>query len=453
MKKHYILSLITLLITFGACNKVELEDSDPNNFSDASADLLITEPMLANALVVEGELARLVNIFSNQFTGADRQYISYNSYNVTSGDFDNIWGTLYADGYGQCKLIKEKALAANEPELAAVAKVVESSLIGVAATLWGDVPYSQAGDVDTYPEPEYDPQEEVYANLIDTLKSAISVLGDATVEDLGYASETVDESVRSTMTWKAVAYSLMARFYLHLGDYTNALAAAKLGISSSDEDWMINHDDGDEWIDGKMNIYWNFCEWNRYGYLGAADAYLPELLTSREDVRYDYYYFSDATALDPYTWYGGIFENYAPFPVITYYETELIKAECILLTGGTSANAITELNKVRSYWDNRVGSGDGETFPAYSTSDFSTKAALLKEILTEKYISCYGQIEAFADITRTDNYIGIPLKTGKTTLPERLIYPQSEINSNDNVPTVVDIYTATPANTGTYSGI
>ena len=37
---------------------------------------------------------------------------------------------------------------------------------------------------------------------------------------------------------------------------------------------------------------------------------------------------------------------------------------------------------------------------------------------------------------RTDNYIGIPFKAGQKVHPERMLIPQSEINSNPNTTTL-----------------
>jgi len=45
----------------------------------------------------------------------------------------------------------------------------------------------------------------------------------------------------------------------------------------------------------------------------------------------------------------------------------------------------------------------------------------------------FGQIESFCDLRRTKNAIGVPTNSG-TEIPARFLYPQSEINANDNVP-------------------
>jgi hypothetical protein len=45
----------------------------------------------------------------------------------------------------------------------------------------------------------------------------------------------------------------------------------------------------------------------------------------------------------------------------------------------------------------------------------------------------FGHIEGFNDVRRTGNALGIAPNIG-SSLPQRMLYPQSEINSNTNVP-------------------
>ncbi|NOU60038.1 SusD/RagB family nutrient-binding outer membrane lipoprotein [Marinifilum caeruleilacunae] len=450
MKNYKILLFFLFIFAISSCDKIaDLEENDPNNFKDAPADLIINTPLLANALVAEGELARISNIFSDQFTGADRQYLSFEKYLITAGDFSNIWSTLYADGVAQCKLIQEKATLANDPHLKGISQIVEANLIGLATSLWGDVPFTQAGNVDKFPEPSFDDQLAVYAGLQSLLDEAIANVGNATVTEAVHGSETVDQTVRANMRWKEIAYSLKSRFYLHVKDYPNALANAKLGIPSSDAEWLINHDDGGNWIDGKFNIYFSFCAWYRGGYLGASDAYLPKLLDAsateyRGDTKTDeagrlaYYYAGSSGSWDPNT--GKIWSNSSPFPVFSWVENKLIEAESEW-RGGSKANALDALNEVRAYWNKKFAGKYSE----YVDTDFASDADLLSEILEEKYISLHGQIEVFNDLRRTDNHIGVPIKSG-SKFPERFIYPQSEINSNPNTPEIKDIYTPTKVN-------
>ena len=73
---------------------------------------------------------------------------------------------------------------------------------------------------------------------------------------------------------------------------------------------------------------------------------------------------------------------------------------------------------------------------------------LLREILTERYLTFMGQINAFNDARRTNNALSMPVKSATApSLPQRFLYPQSEINTNPNVPKPIPgLYEKTPVN-------
>ena len=69
-------------------------------------------------------------------------------------------------------------------------------------------------------------------------------------------------------------------------------------------------------------------------------------------------------------------------------------------------------------------------------NSITKEQALLDEILEERYITFYGQIEGFNDVRRTrKEVIGVKLLPNSgSKLPERFLYPQSEIDTNPNTP-------------------
>ncbi len=453
MKKNlYIVLFATLL--FSSCEKfVDNLNDDPNNFSDAPPELMIVGPQLANMMICEGELGRIAGIFSSQFTGYDRQYLSIQNYSMVAADFDNIWGTLYADGIAQCRIIESKAAVLKNTELLGVAQVIEANLVGQATALWGDIPFTEACNAESFPQPKYDSQLSVYANLITLLDAAIGNLG--TAPGHPYAGQTV---VENAMDWTQVAHTLKARFYLHQKKYAEAITEASLGISSADGSWLANHEN--EGTDGKWNLYYGFLDWHRGGYMTSTDAYLPKLLNdtlpesrgnakTNEAGRQAFYFMNDYySPIDP-NMDNGIFAYNAPFILVGYEENELILAEAYSRTGD-DIQALAHLNNVRAYL-NTLYSGNylpyiiADFGPAGIAGGSSISAGLQMEILEEKYICLFGQLEAFTDLRRTKNQLGIPLNTG-TTLPQRFLYPQTEINSNTNTPTGLTMFTPTTVN-------
>jgi hypothetical protein len=215
-------------------------------------------------------------------------------------------------------------------------------------------------------------------------------------------------------------------------------------------------------IGSAANPYYDFLDNSRPGYMSAEGAYTPQLLQSRtnsktnETKRFAYFYTDQGYfALDP-NFVDGAFRPAAGFPLVTYVETQAILAESLVRTGDNTG-ALTALNNIRT----ANATTYGGTYTAYELTDFaagglvnptsgglSQTNALLLEVLREKCLSLIGQIEEFSDVRRTNNLIGVPKNVSTApSLPQRFLYPQSEINTNPNVPNPIpDVYTKTPVN-------
>jgi hypothetical protein len=450
MKKiSYILAL-SLAVGFSSCKKdiKEINKINPGQFSDSDPVLMMPGAQLANILVNEGEAARLAGIFSGHHTGWDRQFVSYNDYVVTAGDFNTPWGNLYTEGIAQCRIIRAKAAKANNKQLNAVACITEANLLLTASALWGDIPDTEAC-VDGITSPKFDKMSDVHKHAIALLDSALSYGANHANFSGAYASKH---------NWAQVANTLKARAYLRMGDYTNATAAATNGIAAG-KDLLANHS---QISPGAWNLYYDFLDWNRAGYISASGSHMQKLLDSStffrnnaktdESSRFSYYFLEDYyTPLDP-NFDDGIFAANNNFPIVSYVENQLILAECAI-RGNDLPTALTHLNNVRSqnatdlggqYDDYVVGDfGPGNMVDGTKVGVPSTDAndAMLKEILVEKYTSLYGQIEPWCDLRRTKNLIGLVPNKG-TQLPQRFLVPQEEINANKNAPAAGSLFDA-----------
>lgn len=443
MKKISFLSVaLAVSMLFNACRKdmSEINATNPNQFSGSEGRLMITGAELANVLLNSGEAARMAGIFSGYFTGADRQYLSLQQYSYVAGDFDNIWATLYAEGVAQCRLIKDQAISSNDMVLHSVAAITEANLLLTASGLWGDIPQSEACK-DDIAEPKYDKMDLVHEYCIGLLDEAIKHTSGSNAYSAAY---------EGGHDWAQVAHTLKARALLRKKDYSGAAAAAANGVEAG-KDLVAKHSAD---VPGAWNLYFDFCYWNRGGYMTCEGSYLSTLLDgdsansakrhnakTDEDARFAYYYSSGTpdnySSRDP-NYLDGIFASYQGFTMVGYAENQMILAECASRTNDNDL-ALEHLNNVRSY---NAAMFEGSTYDAYDLSDFGpgklvegtdASEALLNEILVEKYASLFGQIETFCDLRRTKNAIGIPYNTGDK-LPERFLFPQSEINSNSKVP-------------------
>lgn len=473
------------LFILGSCKKLTDDlDINPNQPTDAPSDLVLNGTEVAGILVYEGNLARIGGIFTNSFTGSDRQYVEFENYNSTAPDYDDTWDNLYSGVIAQAKIGERKASAVNNKLQVGIFQVIQAQAFGTAADLWGDVPFSEAGDPEQFPTPVFEPQAEVYAGVQQLLDNAIVNLS-ANVGQSPGAKDIFYQG--SAENWIAAANTLKARFFLHVRNYTAAISAAQQGILDPANNMMAAH--GNTYL-SDFNVYYSFTVYDRPAYLTADGAYNPALLTATdplykgnaktdETARYNYLYQEDiyvgglelnAISAD-FDGSGpddtGFFGSDARFPLVTFEENILILAEAQAKTGNTTA-ALNALNQFRAYMDEGgyISAGyqaAGLNYNPYLLTDFlpatgiankenlPADQALLKEILTERYVTFTGQLEQFNDLRRTKNLIAVTPKKGNI-IPQRFLYPQSELNTNPNTPALVagDLFKETPINTTPY---
>ncbi|WP_051189454.1 SusD/RagB family nutrient-binding outer membrane lipoprotein [Daejeonella oryzae] len=482
-----ILFLSFIFFVAGSCKKITDDlNISPNSPIDSPPDLLLSGAQTTSILVYEGNLARIGGIFANTFTGSDRQYVLFENYLSTAPDYDDTWDNLYQGVIAQAKIIQNKSAAVNNRVLVGIAQVMQAQAFGLAADLWGDIPFTEAGNAELYPQPAFDPQLDVYAGIQLMLDSAINNLASGVGQTAWNNSKDIFYG-GNTAKWIAAAHTLKARFYLHTKNYALALSEAQQGIQDVSGNMMAPHGST---FGADFNVYYDFLTYNRPGYMTADGAYLPSLLDSSspnyrgnsktdETARFNYLFQEglNTGGLDPnvlcdFDWgvpteETGFFGANNPFPLITYEENQLIIAETQMKTGN-AANALAALNAFRAYLNSGgyIRSGYialGLNYDPYVLSDFSAGGianaagllsqndALLKEILEERYVTLAGQMEQFNDLRRTKNFIGVPPKTG-SQIPQRYFYPQNEINSNANTPQLgsADLFVATPVNTSAY---
>ena len=214
---------------------------------------------------------------------------------------------------------------------------------------------------------------------------------------------------------------------------------------------------------------------SRTGDLGNEGSYLLAILDSsnakyrgnaktNETARHGYY------TIDHMSGSGnkGVVEQFEPQPIATYSENQLIKAEASARSG--VAAGLSALNAYRAWL---AGGGRLNAafdvaadykYDPYVEADFasggmenadglSTKDALLREIMEERYVSGFGSYMPFNDHRRlrgageTSLIPPFPLNTvGATQHVERMQWAQNEISSNSNAPTDPGLYAKTEVN-------
>lgn len=469
--------LCILLTTIFSCTDyVDNINVDPDNLSDSDATNLFQGVLLANQFFQTSSSTREVMIWLNQAKGENRQYIALNNWNnTTASAFDDTWNNAYVNCITQAKITAAKAEKELNPNLKGAAQVIEAHCIGTVTALWGDVPYSQLDITGNNLTPKYDTQVAIYGSIQTLLDNAITNLsstkgkGIPSTKDIYYAGDA--------SKWLKLAYSLKARYYIHVKDYAKAKTNALLGINNTDDDFKALF--GNSYAQN-FNPFYSFLVYDRDDYM-SGDSYAARILDpssslyrgnakTDESARYAFTY--NQEYFDPYglniygSDYGGTngkFGSDSPLPMVTFGEMLLIISEVDARTSFTTG--LASYNNYRNLLNTGYSIGinndgyDTETFgyAAYDASDFvalgmenvsgslSNQNALLREIFQERYIYFMGNYESYNDFGRSNNIAQIQLKSGNAGTPERFLYPQVEVNANPNTPKPLpSIITKTP---------
>jgi hypothetical protein len=427
---------------------------NPNNPTVATAlqQLIAMQANMATRL--EGQLARCAGVFTQQLIGSNNQQLSYcTQYGVTESDISGQMSGFYTGG-GLLALrnVEAAAQASGDSLLEGVAKAWEGLAMGTATSVWGDLPYSEAVNPNIA-EPKLDTQEDIYAAVQTRLDEAIAALqaaptaGNCEPADLIYCA-TVGPRATEIQRWIRAAYTLKARFHLHLveqhgnAEYGLALAAAQNGISEAPttQAQAINGQAPGDFRtlhgsvqDFDANIWAEFLLQRQDIVAGNT---LVQILKSRNDtVRLRSYF--DANSAGQFV---GADQNNQPVPaggssvpsvintsvrrqftfrqpIVTWAENQLIMAEAKYMTGD-SAGAVTNVDAVRT----AVG------MPALGNVSFT-------DVMLEKYIAMFQNIDVWSDYKRTCIPVVTPF--GTPPAPEvlgRMPYGSAERTSNPHIP-------------------
>ena len=451
--KKIILILIPLLI-FTRCESI-LEDINvnPNEPTEAPAELLLIGAELANVTVQVSHLQRISGMWTGQYSGKLLLYKSLNEYNISTEETNSTWSYIYQGIVKQCRIMQTEL--ANLPNYVGIAKILEAHAVGTAAEIWGDIPYSQAVDAnEAIEDPVFDSQAAVFASLQILLDGAIADLNSLATNPS--ISNEIFHAGNKTK-WIQTAYTLKARYYMDVKDYANAYTAAQSGIALNANSMKFKPVGTSS--NGNTNLL-NVFVGERNDYMSTAGTYLESLIApgvgrnnakTNEQARSKYYRIignAPSTEL-------GVAKATSPMPLVTYEENLLILAEAGARTIDF-ATGLGHLNTLRAHLNSgaafiKVAPADITQYAAYVAADFdplgmenpdsiNPTRALLREIVEERYVSLYGTFIPFNDarrVRKTDSDLTVPFPINSGTFtqyPERFPYAQDELNANSNAP-------------------
>lgn len=443
MKKFIWLLLLTLGL--GSCKKFIDVNNDPNNPIDVQESLLLS-PIEVNISSVVSSLGT-VPIYVNHFMqniALNQPVPNTGTYTVLNAEMDGDWSNLYVTCLNNLRILNNKAEADALPNYSGIAKVLTAYCLGTATDVWGDIPYKSALKGSSEFLPVYDKQEEIYASIQSLLDNAIADIN----KNSGKVPANDDFFYGGDMSkWKKLAYTLKARYFLHLtkapgrtaaGQADIVLAALQNGMVSNDDDLKFSY----KGAAGQENPYYQlFLPISTV----VLSSNLVDTLVARNDPRLSKLVSPakqtglyngrgigsvNVGSLEEYSLCGSTYADAASTHfIINYSEALFIKAEATLIKSGFAAAQNIYTDAVKSHMK-KLGISINGVNDYLTRRGTLTTANALQWIIEEKNIADYLSLENFNDWRRTGFPVLKKVPNAASDIPRRMLYPQVEILSN-----------------------
>ena len=493
MKKmnYKFIAFCTLsVLALSSCKKFLDINTDPDNIVSTNAPLaqLLTSAQVNVAFEGGSDLYRYSNIIAQKVSGQasqPNQTYDYDRYNIAGSDLNNVWSSLNATSLSDLELIIKTASANGSPYYSGIAKVLKAYEYQLMVDAWGDIPFSEAQQLDKNVTPKYDKGEDIYKALITMLSEAVTELNAASSNLVPGANSVIYPGNFTTVkaNWIKLANTLKLRILLHYSKKDPAFMVAQMNalIASSGVTFMSAPSDNFQMAfiaaPSATNPIHQF-EIRRNDYLFAANQ-LVSMMNAKSDPRRVTYFtpfpylsspatYKGVTAGDPATINysrihtylrgaasgtptiaantlnaaGGItalaltYTGSAPVRMLTYAEYCFIRAEAALLGATGTAQTFFTQGITANMQDAGVSAADIATYLAANGTLTGTTAQQVQQVIEEKFVALYGvTMESWTDYRRTGYPALTPPSNAITPqVPRSLFYPQSEIDLNPKNP-------------------
>jgi hypothetical protein len=446
----YILFLAICIIQITGCKKFIDVNNDPNNPLTVQEALILAPVELNLSSVIAGGAGDngLAGILVNHFmqnVALNQPVPNHGTYWIFNADLDGSWRNIYITSLNNLKVMNDKAVLNGNYHYSGIAKILTALCLGVATDYWGDIPYTDAFNGSSKLQPAYDSQENIYKSIQQLLDEAIADINKNAVvkpgDDDYFYHGNMDK-------WKRLAYTLKARYYMHLTKapgYT-AAAQADLALTALQNGMVDNTDDMKLVYSGGAGEEspW-FMNTRPVSTLILSSACVDTLVV-RNDPRLSRLIapakqtglyngrpigsVNISGSLDVYSLAGpAIGGTGSPMYVFNYSEALFLKAEATLIKSGFAAAQPFYQDAIKSHMS-KLGIGNTDVNDYLAGRGTLTAANALQRIMEEKKIANFLSIENFNDWRRTGYPQLTKVPNALSEIPRRLLYPQVEITSN-----------------------
>ncbi|MEN0004553.1 MAG: SusD/RagB family nutrient-binding outer membrane lipoprotein [Bacteroidota bacterium] len=468
MKKYFLPILLAATFVFvnTGCDDALDINTDPLAATAVDPNLLFPEVLvnLSNNRTIEvsGRLGNIVHYYEPGLT-----VFGTMAYGDLSNTFlvGNIWSNWYSIGLKNLVLAEQTALSQDPQPVNVIAqsKLLQSFIYYLLTTSWEEVPFSQALNADEFPNPVFDPQEQVLEGIVAMVDEALALIdkGDGafsvTDGDLIYGGN-MDNWERFGNSLKLKALMLLANKKDVSAQIAAAVAAPRI-TALSDEAALQYFD-----APGNFNPLWNtlnlFAGGNNPEWWNASTIFI-DVLNELEDPRLSTYYDESDSFGAPPGSFGvdgnaivslNILRPDFPDRYITPAEIVLLEAEAIargFAPGGIGAADTKYREGIKlsmDFYDAKPGAIQEVDKEAYLNSlpnlaelptDDAVEAIQLQIYLEDFMRSPEGWTQWRR--TKVPSTVQAPAGSQISGVLRRLFYPPDEVGANPNAPNLKDL--------------
>ena len=475
MKKIIVL-LIGFTLVFSCDDQLDI-NRDPDFLSPDQLALSVNLPTgITGVATAQGAPYALIGGFWSQFwtqSNAANQYRVLDSYdlNTTSTIQTGAWLNMY-DGLLDIRNVKKNAETQENWNYFLIATVIETYASQLLTDFYGDIPYSEANDPTIF-QPMFDSGESVYDQMIADLDEALSKnLGSSK----GNAPGTDDLVFGGDMSaWVQFANTMKLRIFMRQTEARPSVAQSGISAMLSSNAQFLNQDAAITQFKDEANQSNPLYESDRRQLNVAtnlrASTTMYSFFEDNSDARLSKYY-GPGNPLDQ-----GDFNNTdvapasvsvvnlsatSPLFFISHEESLFLQAEAALrYNNGTGAKALYDAGVIENFskWSldgsAHVASGGAYEYPSGGTTEEQLEA-----IIVQKWAASFpgNGFESYFEWLRTGypktsavaqddtGYVSgefaysLEGSTGGV-FPQRIEYPNTELQRNGNAPALLDIKT------------
>lgn len=457
------------VVALSSCSDYLDINQNPNNPVTVPPATLLPSGLAGSAFSNANDLNRFASVIMSVTAGANGSPFTWDRYNTDGSDFGNQWRfELYGGALINYQKLIEVAQTSNSNAYVGIAKIMKAYTFSIATDVWGDVPYSQALQGDANTQPRLDTQKEIY--LGDNAKGIQSLFdlvkeGLADLEKTSSTTPGSDDIVYggTIENWKKAGNTLLLKLALQISSVEPAKAKSIIDevikgnnyITTNAQNLAVNF--GSQ-VGSQSPIYTYTYNSSfstdqlistRFVTLlqGLKDPRLPLFVTRPTG---NYVTIDNGFAgTPPAAANRSMFSSYVtgengegPVRLITNWQRAFILAESAIRLGTAGDAQKLYEEGIRTSMSS-AGISDAD-INAYFTANptivtlAGSNEEKIKQIITQKYISLYGNgLEQWNDWRRTgyptlaqhQNAVGVD-----GTRPVRARYIDQEIARNPNFP-------------------